>query len=268
MGVTERHNVTVRGAADGQPMLFAHGFGCDQNMWRFVAPRFEQDFRVVLFDHVGCGGADASAYDAERYSTLAGYADDVLQICRELDLRDVIFVGHSVSSMIGMLAAIEAPHRFQRLIMIGPSPCYVDDGGYVGGFGRKDIDGLLDLMEKNYIGWAAFLAPVVMKNADRAELVDELRSSFCATDPRMTRQFARATFLSDNRADLPKLAVPSLILQCSEDAVAPETVGRYLAGELKGSTLRQMAATGHCPHMSHPAETIALMREYLRDTAS
>jgi sigma-B regulation protein RsbQ len=266
-GIGKRNNVRITGHGK-QVMLFAHGFGCDQAMWRYVAPEFERDYRVVLFDYVGCGKSDWSAYDANRYSDLRGYARDVLEIMEAYDLRDVIFVGHSVSSMIGMLAAIQAPERFQRLIMIGPSPCYVNDADYVGGFGRGDIDGLLDLMEKNYIGWAAFLAPVVMKNADRAELAAELQSSFCATDPRMTRQFARATFLSDNRADLAKLGVPSLILQCSEDAVAPDVVGRYLHEALQGSTFRQMAATGHCPHMSHPAETIGLMKEYLREARS
>ena len=260
----KRNNVTIRGRGE-QVMLFAHGFGCDQAMWRFVAPAFEDDYRVVLFDYVGCGKSDWSAYDPRRYATLDGYAKDVLEVMEAFDLRDVIFVGHSVSSMVGMIAAIEAPERFERLVMIGPSPCYVNDAGYVGGFERKDIDGLLDLMDKNYIGWSQFLAPVVMKNPDNPELASELQASFCATDPRMTRQFARATFLSDNRADLGKLRVPSLILQCSDDAVAPDVVGKYLAAALQGSTMRQMAATGHCPHMSHPAETIALMKEYLAE---
>ena len=260
--IRRRNNVNIRGRGS-KVMLFAHGFGCDQAMWRYVTPAFEDDYKVVLFDYVGCGKSDWGAYDPKRYATLQGYARDVLEIIEAFDLRNVTFVGHSVSSMIGMLAAIEAPERFERLVMIGPSPCYVNEAGYVGGFERKDIEGLLDLMEKNYIGWAQFLAPVVMKNTERPELAGELQESFCATDPRMTRQFARATFLSDNRADLGKLEVPALILQCSEDAVAPDAVGRYLAAALKGSTLEQMAATGHCPHMSHPEETIRLMREYL-----
>ena len=263
--IRKRNNVHVSGRGD-KVMLFAHGFGCDQAMWRYVTPAFQDDYRIVLFDYAGCGKSDWSAYDAGRYADLRGYARDVLDVIEAFDLRDVIFVGHSVSSMIGMLAAIEAPERFDRLLMIGPSPCYVNDDGYVGGFERRDIEGLLDLMEKNYIGWAAFLAPVVMKNTDRAELAAELQASFCATDPRMTRQFARATFLSDNRRDLAKLKTPCLILQCSDDAVAPETVGRYLREALSGSTLRQMSATGHCPHMSHPAETIELMKEYLRQS--
>ena len=262
--VRARNNVQVRGSGT-QPMVFAHGFGCDQNMWRYVAPAFEEDYRVILFDFVGCGKSDWSAYRSDRYATLAGYAQDVLEILEAYDLRDVIFVGHSVSAMIGALASIEAPQRFERMVMVGPSPCYVNDHmkGYVGGFERADIEGLLDLMDKNYIGWASFLAPVVMKNPDRPELVQELQGSFCATDPRVTREFARATFLSDNRVDLPKVPVPSLILQCADDSVAPDSVGEYLHRELAGSTLVRMKATGHAPHMSHPAETITLMRDYL-----
>jgi len=262
--IRARNNVQFSGRGR-QVMLFAHGFGCDQSMWRFVAPAFEEDYRVVRFDYVGCGKSDWSAWSEDRYSSLRGYARDVLDIVEAFDLRDVIFVGHSVSAMIGMLASIEAPQRFSRLIQIGPSACYVNQGDYVGGFERKDIEGLLDLMEKNYVGWAAFLAPVVMKNSERGELADELRASFCATDPRVTRHFARVTFLSDNRADIAKVTVPSLILQCSEDAIAPDCVGDYLHQALPGSTFRKMAATGHCPHMSHPAETIALIREYLHD---
>ena len=225
---------------------------------------FEADYRVVLFDYVGCGKSDWSAWDSQRYSSLRGYAQDVLDILSAFDLHDVVFVGHSVSAMIGMLASIEAPERFSRLIHIGPSPRYVNDVGYTGGFERNDIEGLLDLMEKNYVGWAAFLAPVVMKNPERAKLTEELQSSFCATDPRVTRQFARVTFLSDNRDDLNKVTVPSLILQCSQDAIAPDAVGRYLQNVLPDATLRQMSATGHCPHMSHPEETVALMKEYLQ----
>ena len=260
--IRKRNNVHIRGRGE-KVMLFAHGFGCDQAMWRFIAPEFEDEYRIVLFDYVGSGKSDWSAFDTRRYATLEGYARDVLDVIEAFDLRDVTFVGHSVSAMIGMLAAIEAPDRFARLVMIGPSPCYVNEGDYVGGFERKDIEGLLDLMEKNYIGWAQFLAPVVMKNDDRPELAGELQDSFCATDPRMTRLFARATFMSDNRADLAKLHVPSLILQCTDDSVAPAAVGDYLAATLAGSTLRKMAATGHCPHMSHPAETTALIKEYL-----
>ena len=260
--VLDRNNVKVFGKGT-QPMLFAHGFGCDQNMWRFITKEFEDDFRIILFDYVGSGNSDLSAYDAERYSTLQGYAEDVMDVIHALDLRDIIFVGHSVSSMIGVLAANEEPDRFEKLILIGPSPRYLNDESYVGGFERKDIEGLFDMMDRNFIGWANFLAPAIMKNADRPELGTELTESFCSTDPKIARRFAEATFLADNREDLARVTVPSLILQCSDDMVAPEAVGRYLNGELAKSTLRVMKATGHCPHMSHPEETVALIKEYL-----
>jgi len=249
-------------------MLFAHGFGCDQNMWRFVAPAFEDDYQVVLFDYVGSGKSDVSAYDASRYSSLAGYAQDVLDVCSALDLHDTILVAHSVSSMIGVLAASRQPERFARLIMIGPSPRYIDDeAGYIGGFTRADIEGLLRMMDNNYIGWASSLAPMVMKNDDQPELTNELQASFCSTDPHIARKFAEVTFLSDNRADLRQLRVPTLILQCSEDVIAPPVVGRFVHQELRGSTLHMLQATGHCPHMSHPEETIRAMKDYLRSTA-
>ena len=257
-----RNNVRVFGKGT-QPMLFAHGFGCDQNMWRFVTPAFEESYRIVLFDYVGSGKSDLQAYSAERYGDLDGYAQDVLDVCDALDLRDVILVGHSVSSMVGVLAANQEPDRFSRLIMVGPSPRYVNDDGYVGGFERKDIEGLLETMEHNYIGWANFLAPVVMKNSERPELAEELNESFCSTDPVIARRFAEATFLSDNRADLARVSVPSLIMQCSDDMIAPLAVGEYLVHNLPGSTLRVLSATGHCPHMSHPDETIAVIKEYL-----
>jgi sigma-B regulation protein RsbQ len=260
--VIRRNNVTVFGEGE-QPMLFAHGFGCDQNMWRLITPAFAPDYRVVLFDYVGSGKSDLSAYDPARYRTLDGYAQDVLDICEALDLRDVLFVGHSVSSMIGVLAANRAPERFSRLIMVGPSPRYINDIGYIGGFERADIEGLLDLMERNYLGWASYLAPVVMKNEARPELTQELRESFCSTDPKIARRFAEATFFSDNRADLAKVRVPSLIMQCSEDAIAPSEVGTYLHRTLPNSTLQRMKATGHCPHISHPEETIVAIRNYL-----
>lgn len=258
-----RNNVRVFGKGT-QPMLFAHGFGCDQNMWRFVTPAFEEDYRIILFDYVGSGKSDLRSYSAERYGGLDGYAQDVLDICSVLKLTDVIFVGHSVSGVVGMLASIREPERFERLILIGPSPCYINDPpAYVGGFERADITGLLDVMEKNYIGWANFLAPVVMKNHERPELTSELEESFCSTDPKIARRFAEATFFSDNRSDLPKVTIPSLIMQCSDDAIAPLDVGDYLHHHLSRSTLRIMEATGHCPHMSHPDETIRIMKEYL-----
>ena len=265
--IVARNNVRVFGHGT-QPMLFAHGFGCDQNMWRFITPAFADDYRIVVFDYVGSGKSDLSAYDGERYASLAGYAQDVLEVIHALDLRDVIFVGHSVSSMVGVLAANAEPDRFSRLILVGPSPRYINDPpSYVGGFERRDIEGLLETMEKNYIGWANFLAPAIMKNPDRPELSEELEASFCSTDPVIARRFAEATFFSDNRSDLAAVAVPSLIMQCSDDMIAPSEVGAYLARTLPQSSLRVLEATGHCPHMSHPAETIQVIREYLSGVA-
>jgi len=261
--IISRNNVTLFGRGT-QPMLFAHGFGCDQNMWRFLTPAFENDYKIVLFDYVGSGKSDLNAYSVERYSELNGYVKDVLDICETLDLTNVIFVGHSVSSMIGILASIQAPHRFERLILIAPSPCYINDlPNYLGGFEREDIEELLDIMEKNYIGWASFFAPVIMKNEERPELINELETSFCSTDPVIARRFGEVTFFSDNRCDLPKVTVPSLILQCSEDAIAPIEVGHYLHHHLPESTLQIIKATGHCPHMSHPEESIDCIEEYL-----
>src|SRR4051794_37510096 len=216
--VIARNNVKSFGQGR-QPMLFAHGFGCDQNMWRFVAPAFADDYRIVLFDYVGSGKSDLAAYDAKRYSTLDGYARDVLDVCHALELDDVIFVGHSVSSMIGVLAAIREPSVFSKLILVGPSPRYINDSPYVGGFERKDIEALLDTMDKNYIGWANYMAPAIMKNTDRPELSAELTDSFCSTDPVIARRFAEATFLADNRSDLAKVDIPALVLQCSDDII-------------------------------------------------
>ncbi len=263
MSVLRRNNVSVSGLPDGRPMLFVHGFGCDQNMWRYVAPAFEHDHRVVLFDHVGAGGSDLSAYDAEKYATLDGYASDVLEICAELDLHDVVLVGHSVSAMIGMLATLRDPERFSSLVMIGPSPRYLDDVGYTGGFAREDIEELLDSLDSNYLGWSTAMAPVIMGNDDRPELGEELTSSFCRTDPEIARRFARATFLSDNRADLPRVTTPTLVMQCSRDAIAPEVVGRFVHEQIPGSTLVQLDATGHCPNLSAPEETTRRIRDFV-----
>ncbi len=244
-------------------MIFAHGFGCDQNMWRYIVPAFSQQYRVVLFDYVGAGKSDAAAYHSSRYSSLNGYADDLLEICADLGIEHAIFVGHSVSCMIGVLASIRQPRLFEKMILIGPSARYINDDPYVGGFEKADIDDLLETMDKNYIGWANFLAPAIVKNPDRPELANELMESFCSTDPRIAREFAQVTFFSDNRHDLEKVTVPSLLLQCSEDLIAPFEVGHYLAAQLPKSTLKIMAATGHCPHLSHPAETIRSIRDYL-----
>jgi sigma-B regulation protein RsbQ len=264
--IATRNNVRVYGKGV-QPIMFAHGFGCDQNMWRFITPAFENDYKIVLFDYIGAGKSDLKAYEPERYASLNGYAQDVLEIIEELKLKDVIFVGHSVSSMVGVLAAIEEPSYFSKLILVGPSPCYINKDDYKGGFERKDIEGLLETMEKNYIGWANFLAPAIMANKDRPQLGEELTESFCSTDPVIARQFAEATFFSDNRDDLRKIKIPSLILQCSEDIIAPVEVGEYVHRNLTNSTMKIMKATGHCPHMSEPEETISLMKDYLLNAA-
>ena len=262
-GTLDRNNVRVSGREEGQAMIFAHGFGCDQNMWRFVAPAFEDEHRIVLFDHVGAGGSDLSAYNRAKYDSLQGYATDVLEICRELGLTRTVFVGHSVSSMIGVLAALQEPDRFEKLVLVGPSPRYIDDEGYTGGFSREDIDGLLDSLDSNYLGWSSAMAPVIMGNPDRPELGTELTNSFCRTDPEIAKHFARVTFLSDNRADLPKVKIPALVLQCSEDAIAPQGVGEYVRRQMPNSELRLMRATGHCPNLSAPEETVSAIHDFL-----
>jgi sigma-B regulation protein RsbQ len=261
--VLSRNNVEVLGRGNGQPILFAHGFGCDKNMWRFVTPAFERDYRIVLFDHVGAGGSDLSAYDTSRYDSLQAYADDVLEICDALGLARVIFVGHSVSATIGVLAANAAPGRFEKLVLIGPSPRYIDEGDYVGGFTREDIEELLESLDSNYLGWSSAMAPVIMGNSDRPELGEELTNSFCRTDPDIAREFARVTFTSDNREDLAKVSVPSLILQCSEDAIAAQSVGEYVHQQIPVSELILLKATGHCPNLSAPEETVAAMKQFL-----
>jgi sigma-B regulation protein RsbQ len=263
MTVVTRNNVTVAGPDGAQPMLFAHGFGCDQNMWRFVAPEFEAEYRTVLFDHVGAGGSDPAAWSEQKYRSLQGYADDVLDICDELELQQVIFVGHSVAAMIGVLAAGARPDLFSKLVLVGPSPRYVNDGDYVGGFSDEDIQGLLSSLESNYLGWSSAMAPVIMGNPERPELGAELTNSFCRTDPEIARHFARVTFLSDNRDDLSRVGVPTLILQCSEDVIAPQVVGEYVHQRMPDSRLVQLAATGHCPNLSAPAETVAAIKSFL-----
>jgi sigma-B regulation protein RsbQ len=251
-------------AGDGsRPMIFAHGYGCDQHMWRLITPAFSDAYRLVLFDHVGSGRSNLGAYSRTKYSTLQGYADDVLEICEELNLEDAIFVGHSVSAIIGVLAAVKAPERFAGLVLIGPSPRYINDGDYAGGFTRQDIEELLEFQDSNYLGWASSLGPAIMGNPDRPELAAELTNSFCRTDPDIAKQFAAVTFLSDNRADLPRVTTPSLILQCQRDAIAPISVGEYVHRHLTNSRLVIMDATGHCPHLSAPEETIAAMKSFL-----
>lgn len=244
-------------------MVFAHGFGCDQSMWRFVTPAFEADFRVVTFDLAGNGGADPSAYDTERHSTLQGYADDLVEMCDALGLKDVVLVAHSVSAMIGVLAEVSRPGLFSRLVLVGPSPRYIDADDYRGGFSDADIRELLDSLDSNYLGWSSAMAPVIMGNPERPGLTTELTDSFCRTDPDISRRFARVTFLSDNRGDLSKVSVPTLVLQCRQDVIAPMEVGEYVRDAIPGSTMVVLDATGHCPHLSAPTETVEAISRFL-----
>jgi sigma-B regulation protein RsbQ len=262
MSVYRRNNIHVEGTGP-KTMIFAHGFGCDQNMWRLVTPAFANEYRVVLFDHVGAGKSDLAQYRPEKYGSLEGYVDDVLEIIDAVGGAPVVFVGHSVSAMIGVLAAIKRPASFERLILVGPSPCYINDSDYVGGFSRADIDGLLATLDSNYLGWSTATAPVIMGNPDRPHLAGELVESFCRTNPEIAKQFARVTFLSDNRRDLSNVEVPALILQCSEDVIAPDCVGQFVRDRMPRSTLLHLSATGHCPHLSAPDETIDAIRDYL-----
>lgn len=265
--IMRRNRVVITGSG-ARPMLFAHGFGCDQSMWRYVAPDFERDHRVVLFDHVGCGSSDRSAYRMDRYGSLEGYAEDVLEICSAAGLREVIFVGHSVSAMIGVLAAERAPNLFASLVMVGPSPRYIDEPGYRGGFAQADVEELLELLERNHTEWSQQMAPLVMANPENPELARELANSFCRMDPFVARRFARVTFFSDSREHLPHCRTPTLILQCSGDVIAPVEVGEYLHRSLPDSRYVLMNATGHCPHLSAPQETIDQIRRYLNDLST
>ena len=259
----QRNNVTVTGKGD-KFMILAHGFGSDQNTWRSITPAFEDDYKIVLFDYVGAGKSDPTAFDAARYSTLSGFAQDVLEICEELSIRDALFVGHSVSSMIGMLAAIQQPSYFSRLVFIGPSPRYINDEGYTGGIDAQDLRELLEVMDYNYLGWAAQLAPMVMGNPDRPHLGESLSNSFCATNPVMAKNFAKVTFWSDNRKELPKLTIKSLTLQCTDDMLAPLAVGEYIQQHTPGNDLVVLKATGHCTHLSAPGEIVEEIKKYLQ----
>jgi len=260
--VLEQNNVHIQGVG-AKAMMFAHGFGCDQNMWRFVAPSFEKDFRTVLFDHVGAGGSDLTAYDRAKYSSLEGYATDIVEIGRELDFSDAVFVGHSVSSMIGVMASEKAPGMFGKLILIGPSARYIDDEGYKGGFSAKQIEELLEFLESNHMGWSAQMAPMIMGNPDRPELGQELTNSFCRTDPEIAKAFARVTFTSDNREDLVRVTLPTLILQCSEDIIASQEVGDFVNRSIANSRMIVLKATGHCPNLSAPEEVVSAMRTFV-----
>lgn len=258
-----RHNLHACGPEDARTILFAHGYGCDQTMWRFVAPSFAADHRVVLFDLAGCGRAEPTLHDPVRHGSLAGHAEDLIDLVRDLGRGPVTFVGHSVSAMIGALAAIRAPELFDALVMVGPSPCYLNDGAYRGGFERADIEGLLDLLDGNHHAWAAQMAPVIMGNPERPHLAAELEASFCRMEPQAARIFARVTFTSDCRADLPLLGVPTLILQSADDAVAPVEVGQWVADQVRGSHFVHLGAKGHCPHVSAPEETARAIRAWL-----
>ena len=262
MNAAKRNNVVIKGEGS-QVMMFAHGFGCDQNMWRYVAPAFEDDYKVILFDHVGAGGSDLSAYSPEKYNDLDGYAEDIIEIARELKLNDIIFAGHSVSALIGIIASIKAPELFKALVLVGPSPSYINDGDYVGGFTKPQIEELLESLDNNHLGWAMAMAPVIMSNPERRELGDELANSFCRTDPTILKHFARTTFLSDKREIISEVNIPTLILQCSNDVIAPEQVGTYVHEQIKNSKLVQLQATGHCPNLSAPEETIAAIKDFL-----
>ncbi|HWH15730.1 MAG TPA: alpha/beta hydrolase [Miltoncostaeaceae bacterium] len=265
MTAQARHHVTFSGPEDGPPLVFAHGFGCDQSMWRGVAPAFAGRHRVVLFDHLGAGDSDASAWDPIRHGTLRGYARDVVTLLRELALPPVVFVGHSVSAMIGVLAAAAAPDLFDKLVLVGASPRYVDDEptGYVGGFTAEDVAGLLDALESDYVAWACTMAPVVMANAERPALADELQASFGRTDPHIAAHFARVTFMCDHRADLPAADLPTLVLQARDDAIVPLPVAHYVAERLPRAALTQLDAAGHYPHLSAPEATTAAIRAFV-----
>src|ERR1700722_15234521 len=262
MSSVQRNNVKISGSGS-RTIMFAHGYGCDQNMWRAVSPIFEAEYKVALFDYVGSGHADSKAFNRTRYSTLAGYAADVTEILDELELDRVTFVGHSVSSMIGALAAIRRPELFENLVMIGPSPSYINDGDYVGGFEQADIDDLLEMLDNNHAGWSAMMAPIIMGNPERPEWAGEWEPSFCRVDPMHAQHFARVTFLSDCRKDLPKLKTRTLILQSENDAIAPTSVGEYVHACLPGSQLFVMKAAGHCPHLSSPGLVTEALQKFL-----
>ncbi len=260
--LASRNAVTVSGNGENT-IVFAHGFGCDQSVWRQLVPHFEASHRIVRFDHVGSGMSDLTAYTKTRYATLDTYAQDTLDIVEAFGAGAVTLVGHSVGATIAMLAAAQAQTSVANLVMIAPSPCYLNDGDYRGGFSRGDIDQLLEYLESNYIGWSAAYAPVIMGNPGRPELAEELDQSFCRMDPEIAKDFARATFLSDCRAVLPRVGVRSLVLQCSNDAIAPAFVGDYVARTMPNCRLAMLRATGHCPHQSAPDEVAAHIRAFL-----
>lgn len=260
--VQTKLNAQISGKGE-KTMLFVHGYGCDQNMWRYITPAFENSYKIVLIDLIGSGKSDLSAYDFDKYRNLHAHAGDILDLIEELELKNVVLVGHSVSAMIGALASIQNPVVFDSIIMIGPSPRYIKDDSYNGGFSQEDIEELIDALDSNYLGWSSAITPVIMGNPDRPALAQELKNSFCRNNPEIAKHFARVTFFGDNRADLKKVTVPTLILQCSEDVIAPTHVGEYVKQQIKQSQLIQLKAKGHCPHLSEPEETIQSMKVFL-----
>lgn len=261
--IASRNNINQTGNGT-PPIVFAHGYGCDQKMWRFITPAFEKDYQVILFDHVGSGKSDESAYNFEKYSTLKGYAKDLIEICDELQLQKVIFVGHSVSTMIGVLAATERPDLFDKLILIGPSPCYINSNGYFGGFNRQDIDELVTTLESNYLGWSSFITPLIIGNQAMPEYAEELKNSFCSMNPAIAKHFARVTFLGDNREDLTKVTTPALIIQCHPDVIAPVQVGEFVHKNIAASKYVLLNSAGHCPHLTAPFQVIAVIQSFLK----
>lgn len=262
MEITKRNNVKIIGKGS-QVIMFAHGFGADQNSWKGIIPAFIPDFKIILFDYVGSGNSDIGSYNASRYNNLSGYADDVIDICKALDLEDVIFVGHSVSSMVGVLASLKMPSLFKKIVFIGPSPRYINDEGYYGGMEEPDLEALLEMMDSNYLGWAGNMAPAIVGNADRPEHWENLSASFCATDPNIAKQFARVTFLSDNRKDLPLLKIPSLTIQCRDDILTSETVAKYILKHTPGNKMVLLDSTGHCPHLTDTDNVIKTIKEFI-----
>jgi len=261
--IIKRNNINISGKGK-KPIIFAPGFGCDQTVWKDVLPAFEEDYQVILFDYVGFGGSDISAFNSVKYGKLSGYVQDVLDVCAVLDLKEAIFVGHSVSSMIGLLASNAEQSYFSHLIMIGPSPCYLNDPpDYYGGFEKEDLENLIDMMEKNYIGWANVFSSTLINNAERTDAAKELEDRFCSTDPLIATTFAKACFFTDSRQDITKAKVPSLILQCTEDIIAPKGVGEYLKRNMPNSEITYMNTSSHCPHISDPDETILSIKNYL-----
>lgn len=257
-----RNNIKISGKGT-QPIIFAHGYGCDQHMWRFITPAFEEHYQVILFDHLGSGKSDHYQYDFEKYNSLQGYADDLIGICETLSLQKPIFVGHSVSSMIGVLAAIQRPALFQQLILVGPSPRYINDDSYTGGFSKQDIDELLENVENNYLGWSSFITPVIINNEEKSEFSEELKNSFCSMNPDIAKHFAKVTFLSDNRNDLSKIKTPTLIMQCYPDIIAPIEVGEFTHQQIPNSKLVKLPIPGHCPHLTNPKAVIHTIQEHL-----